>query len=207
MLFATLGILMFVAPPNSTSTVCDRYKSADLIFTGSAEDKWMDMLDTHQSPVHRRKEKSRRVRFLVREWYKGQRQDLVETWVTPSNCPLKIEANQMYLIYARVNKDNGRTETNACMGTTLASGAAPDLTYLTAAAEGRATEITGMAAKEGVNIQAKSGINTRYATADAKGLFTLNGLLPGDWTLSVVGGAPQNINLQPDSCMTVDLSH
>lgn len=205
MLFATLGLLMFVAPPGQPSTVCDRYKSADLIFTGSAEDKWMDMLDTHQSPMHKRKEKSRRVRFLVREWYKGQRQDMEEIWIPPSNCPLTMEANQMYLIYARVNKDNGRTETTACMGTTLASSAAPDLSFLTPASEGHTTQISGTAGKDGLNIQAKSGVNTRYAITDTKGQFTLNGLPPGDWTLSIVGGAPQTVNLQPDSCTTVNL--
>ncbi len=198
-----------VKTPRETSTVCDRYQHSDIIFTGSAEDAWMSMLDTHKSPIHKRSEKSKRVRFLVREWYKGKRQDIVEIWMTPSDCPLTIEANQMYLIYARVNKDNGRTESNACLGTVLVANAAADLTYLTAALQGpgRGTRISGTAGSEGLNIQAKSGIDIRYAITDGAGKFTFDGLPPADWNLSVTGRAPQEVHLTPDSCISVDLQH
>lgn len=204
MLFATLGVLLTLAQPNPAN-VCDRYKSADLIFTGTAEDKWIDMLDTHKSPMHKRSEKSKRVRFLVREWFKGERQNMVEVYITPSNCPFQSEANQTYLIYARLNKDDGRIETNACMGTTLVSNAAPDLTYLTAASQAQGTQITGNAGKDNLTVVAKSGMDTRYASTDAKGNFAFTALPPGDWSLNVVGSAPSTVHLSPDSCVSVDL--
>ncbi len=224
MLFARLGTVLLlisatslakspptpvVRTPRETTTVCDRYRQSDLIFTGSAEDAWISMLDTHKSPIHKRSEKSRRVRFLVREWYKGKRQDIVEIWMTPSDCPLQIEANQMYLIYAKVNKENGRTESNACLGTMLAGSANGDLTYLNASLQGngRATRISGMAGGPGINVQAKSGIDIRYAIADSAGKFIFDGLAPGEWDLSVVGGTPKSVPLAADSCVTADLGN
>jgi hypothetical protein len=215
MFFARIGTVLLLvsaalakSPPDS-STVCDRYQRSDLIFTGSAEDAWITLLDTHKSPMHKRSEKSKRIRFLVREWYKGQRQDTVEIWMTPSDCPLTIEANQMYLIYARVNKENGRTESNACTGTTPAATATADLTYLNASLRGpgRATQISGTAGSEGLNIQAKSGIDIRYAITDGAGRFTFDGLPPADWSLSVNGGSPQQVHLTPDACISADLAH
>ncbi len=192
-----------------SSTVCDRYQHADLVFTGSAETPWVTWLDTRKSPVHKRSEKSKRVRFLVREWYKGQRRDTVEVWLTPSECPLAVETNQQYLIYARVNKDNGRIESNACMGTVAAGSAASDITYLTVAQSGaaQATRISGNGGGPSLNITAKSGIDTRYALTDGAGMFSLDGLPAGDWTLAVVGGGPgKPVQLAPNSCVSVDLT-
>src|SRR5580693_4028927 len=87
------------ATSNVTSTACDRYQHSDLIFTGTAEHAWITLVETRKSPIHKRSEKSKRVRFLVREWYKGKRHDTIEVWMTPGDCPLQIETNQMYLIY------------------------------------------------------------------------------------------------------------
>jgi hypothetical protein len=189
--------------PTESSTVCDRYQHSDIIFTGSAETPWVTLFDTGKSPVHKRSEKSKRIRFLVREWYKGQRHDKVEVWMTPSDCPLTIEANEMYLIYAHFDKDNDRIESNGCMGTVPAAGATADLTYLQASLQGpgRATRISGMAGHGDLSIQAKSGVNTRYALADGTGKFNFDGLAPGEWELSVVGGAPKTVHLGPDSCV------
>jgi hypothetical protein len=220
MLFARFGTVLLMvsamslakspptAPPKSPATpVCDRFRQSDVVFTGSAESPWIALFDTGKSPVHKRSEKSKRIRFLVREWYKGKRQDVIEIWMTPSDCPLKIEANEMYLVYARLNKDNGRMESNACMGTVPATIAAADLTYLNASLQGpgRATRISGTAGGEGVNVQAKSGIDIRYAITDGAGKFTFDGLPAGDWDLSVVGGTPQQVHLAPDSCVMQEL--
>ena len=195
--------------PADAPTICDRYHDSDLIFTGSAENAWVTLVDTRRSPIHKRSEKSKRVRFLVREWFKGQRHDTVEIWMTPSDCSLKIEANQMYLIYARANKENGRIESNACMGTAPAGTATADLTYLNAALRGPglATQISGTAGSEGLNVQAKSGIDIRYAITDGAGRFIFNGLTPGDWDLSVAGGSPKSVHLTPDSCVVEDHPH
>jgi hypothetical protein len=180
-----------------------------MIFTGSTETTWITMIETRKSPIHKRSEKSKRVRFLVREWYKGQRTDTVEVWLPPGDCALSVEANLNYLIYAHLNKDSGRIETNACMGTISADTAASDLTYLTAAQLGpnHATRIFGNAGSGGVNVLAKSGIDNRYALADAAGKFTLDGLAAGDWALSVVGGpaTPKPVHLEPSSCVEVTL--
>ena len=190
-----------------SSTVCDRFQRSDLIFTGSTETTWITTVDTRKSPIHKRSEKSKRVRFLVREWFKGQRMNTVEVWVTPGECPLRVEANETYLIYAHLNKDNGRVETNGCMGTVAARTADSDLSYLTAAQHGpaQATRISGTAGGPGLNILAKSGINNRYAIADAAGKFTFDGLGAGDWELSVVGGAPKPLHLEPGSCVEFTL--
>src|ERR1035438_8661301 len=138
------GTLGWAITPADTSTVCDRYQHSDVTFTGTAETVWITMLDTRKSPIHRRAEKSKRVRFLVREWYKGKRADTVEVWMTPGECEFKIEADQTYLIYARFNKDadkgKGRFESNGCMGTVPVAGAAADLTYLTAVQLGPRSE-------------------------------------------------------------------
>ena len=196
--------------PTEAATVCERYQGSDLIFTGSAETTWITMLDTRKSPVHKRSEKSKRVRFLVREWFKGQRRNTVEVWLTPADCPLQVQADQTYLIYARLNKDSGRIETNGCMGTVAVEKAASDLPFLTAALQGaaQATRVSGNAGGAGVNVQAKSGINVRYATSDAAGKFTLDGLAAGDWEFSVVGGAgaAKPVQLAPNSCAMVDLA-
>jgi hypothetical protein len=193
----------FGKSPADTSSVCDRYKNSDVIFTGTAETQWITMVDTLRSPVHKRSEKSKRVRFLVREWYKGKRSNTVEIWLTPSDCPLQIEADQTYLIYARADKDKGRMESNACMGTALASAAAADLTFIDAASRGPGlgTEITGSAGAEGLTVQAKSGMAVRYAASGAGGKFVFDGLAPGDWALSVNGGAARRVVLEPNSCV------
>ena len=194
--------------PTDSASICDRYKQSDLIFTGSADGPWVAVFETGRSPIHKRSEKSKRIRFLVREWYKGKRQSMINVWMTPSDCPLKIEANQMYLIYARVNQANGRIESNACMGTQPADKANADLVYLQAAQSGTgwATQISGMAG-EGANVVARSEINTRYAIAGSDGRYVLNGLAPGDWNLSIPGGHSQPTHLEPNSCVTQDLSH
>jgi len=194
--------------PADSSTVCDRYERADMVFTGSSETTWITMIETRKSPIHKRSEKSKRVRFLVREWFKGQRRDTVEVWLTPGDCALAVEANQHYLIYAHVNKDNGRIESNACMGSMAAATAASDLSYLTAAQLGpaHATRIIGNAGSGGVNVIAKMGIDNRYAIADAAGKFTLDGLAAGDWTLAVVGAPTSKpVHLEPSSCVDVTL--
>jgi hypothetical protein len=200
--------IAFSKGSQESSTVCDRYQQSDLIFTGSAENAWVTLLDTRKSPIHKRSEKSKRVRFLVREWYKGQRRDTVEVWMIPSACPLIMEANQTYLVYANVNKDNGHVESNACMGTIGVASAAADISYLTAAQAGQAqaTRISGMAGGPGLNIVAKSGINTRYAVTDGANKFTFDGLSAGDWSLSVVNGPAKPVHLAPGSCVTVDLT-
>ncbi len=203
-----MPFVMLLLSAIDNGTVCDRYRHSDFIFTGTAEDKWMDMLDTHQSPIHKRSEKSRRVRFLVREWYKGQRKDLMEIWITPANCPLKIEANQTYLVYALTNtQKKGRIESNGCLGTELVANATADLTYLQASLQGpgRATRISGTSGRENENVVAKSGHDTRYATANASGEFTFDGLPPGYWSLSAVGGHSQQVELKPDSCVSTVL--
>jgi hypothetical protein len=201
-MLATVGL---AKSPADNSTVCDRYQRADLVFTGSAETQWITMVDTRKSPVHRRSEKSKRVRFLAREWYKGKPQNTVEVWMTPSDCPLRVEANQTYLIYARLNKDNGRNESNACMGTIPVEKATDDLPFLTAAQSGQATRVIGTAGSDGLYVQAKSGIDTRYAVTNASGQFTLDGLHAGDWSFSVKGGAQKPVHLEPGSCVDVAL--
>jgi len=195
--------------PAISSTLCDRYQHSDLIFTGSSETTWITLVDTRKSPVHKRSEKAKRIRFLVREWFKGQRRNTVEVWITPADCPLSIHANATYLIYGRINKDKRRTETNGCMGTAPVENAAPDLTYLAAAVHGpsQATHISGTAGAPGVNIQAKSGIDTRYSLSDTAGNFSFDGLPAGDWDVSIVGGSPKPVKLAPGSCISVDLSH
>lgn len=209
------GVLLLLAAaagfsksPAESLTVCDRYQQSDLIFIGSAETTWITMLDTRKSPVHKRSEKSKRVRFLVREWFKGQRRNTVEVWLTPGDCALTVSANQTYLIYARINKDNGRIESNACMGAVAVDKAASDLTYLTAAQHGpaQATRISGNAGGPGLNVLAKSGIGNRYAVSDSAGQFTLDGLTAGDWEISVVGGPAKTVHLTPNSCVISDLT-
>jgi len=193
-----------------STTVCDRYLHNDLIFTGSAETTWITAIETHKSPIHKRSEKSKRVRFLVREWFKGQRQNTVEVWMTPAECDLSVEANQTYLIYARLNKDNRRTESNGCMGSVPVASAASDLYYLTAAQLGaaQATRISGNLSAHDVQIKAQSGIDTRYAATDASGKFVFDGLHSGDWDLTVVGGkSSEKVHLEPNSCVDVMLKY
>jgi hypothetical protein len=128
--------------------------------------------------------------------------------MTPSDCPLTVETSQTYLIYAHLNKDNGRTESNACMGTVGVASAVSDLTYLTAAQQGpaQATRISGNAGGQGVNVVAKSGIDSRYAVTDGAGRFTFDGLAAGDWMLSILGGSAKTVQLPPGNCVSVDLT-
>jgi len=207
LLLLLAAVAGFSKSPAENSTVCDRYQHSGLIFTGSSETFWITMLDTHKSPVHKRSEKSKRVRFLVREWFKGQRRNTVEVWMTPGECTLSLEANRTYLVYARLNQQNGRVESNGCMGTVAADTAGPDLSYLTAALHGpdHATRISGNAGGPGLNVLAKSGIDNRYAAADDAGRFTLDGLAAGDWTVSVVGGESKQVHLEPSSCVELVL--
>jgi len=206
LLLAAVGGL--AKSPAESLTVCDRYQQADLIFTGSAETRWITTVDTHSSPIHKRSEKSKKTRFLVREWFKGQRQNAVEVWFTPANCDLTVAVNQTYLVYARMNKDNGRLESNGCMGTILADTAAPDLRYLTAALGGpaTATHLSGNAGGPGVNVLAESGINKRYAVSDSAGQYVLDGLAAGDWKVSVVGGEAKPLQLATGSCVVLDVA-
>ena len=208
------GVLLLLAAaagfsksPAETSTVCDRYQHSDLIFTGSSETTWITLLDTHKSPIHKRSEKSKRVRFLVREWFKGQRRNTVEVWLTPGECALSVAANQTYLIFARLNKDSGRIETNSCMGTVGVDTAASDLSFLTAAQHGptQATRISGTAGGPNLHIVARAGIDNRYAATDSTGHFTFDGLGAGDWDLGVVGGASKQVHLEPNACVDVAL--
>lgn len=192
--------------PTDTSTVCDRYQRADVVFTGSPESPWITMVDTRTAPpIRKRAEKPRRVRFLVREWYKGERRNLVDVWMTPGDCALPIQPDQAYLVYAHVGKDakdKARFESNACMGTVAINTAASDISYLTAAQLGpaNATHITGNAGGPGVNVTAKSGVNVRYAVSDNSGMFTFDGLSAGDWQLSMTG-VTKPLQLGPSSCV------
>ena len=200
--------LAFAKSPAETSTVCDRYQQSDVIFTGTAETAWVTMLDTHRLPVRwQPMEKSKRIRFLVREWYKGRRSDTVEVWMTPGDCNLSIEADKTYLIYARINKDKRRVESDRCAGTIPVAQAAADLVFLTAAQLGpaQATHLSGNAGAPGLNIQAQSGVDSRYAITDAAGKFAFDGLPAGDWNLFPVGGAPTPVHLEPNSCQDVVL--
>jgi hypothetical protein len=192
--------------PTDTSTVCDRYQHSDIVFTGTAETAWLTMVDTRQSPIHKRSEKSKRVRFLVREWYKGERRTMVEVWMTPSDCEFQTEADQTYLIYAKIGKDKKgkeRFESNGCMGSVPLSAAASDISFLTAAQLGPnyATRITGNAGAPNVTVTAKSGVNLRYATSDAKGTYTFDGLQAGDWQVSA-SGVTKPVHLEPNTCVT-----
>ena len=199
--------LLLAKAPGDTGTVCDRYQQADLIFTGSTETSWITTVDTRKSPIHRRSEQSKRVRFLVREWFKGPRRNTVEVWLTPGDCTLSAAANQTYLVYARNNQEKGRTESNACMGTKAVEQAAGDLRYLTAAQAGpaMATQLSGNAGGPNVNVVAQSGINKRYAVSDASGKYVLDGLQAGDWQVSIVGGTAQSVTLAPGRCIVLDL--
>lgn len=200
LLFAAIG---WSKSPADSATVCDRYKSSDLIFTGTTEHAWIDMVETRQSPVHKRSEKAKRVRFLSRDWYKGTRQNFVEVWMTPGDCPLHVQAGETYLIYARINKDKRRVESNGCMGMTAVSAAASDLSYLTATQLGpdHATRVSGNAGGPGLNVLAKSGINTRYAVSDGSGQYVFDGLTPGEWVISVSGGPAKQVQVEPSACI------
>lgn len=207
-LISLLPVIAFGAAATTPAAVCDRYLKSDLVFTGSAENSWVTLLDTQKSPIHKRSEKSKRVRFLVREWFKGQQRDTVELWMTPGDCSLIIETGQTYLIYAHLNKDDGRMETNGCAGTAAIGNATADLAYLTAAQLGpaHATRLSGTAGSEGLNIQAKSGLDIRYAVTAGAGKFTFDGLMSGDWELSVNGGPAKAVHLDPSSCVDVQLA-
>jgi hypothetical protein len=202
------GTFLYAQPPAGTSTICDRFAQSDAIFSGTAENAWMNLLDTGKMPVHRRKEKSKAVRFLVREWFKGAREESVQVWMTPGDCALRIEAGETYLVYVKINKDKSRFETNACQGTKDIGAAASDLSYLTAAQLGpdHATRVSGIAGTAaGVNVQAKSGIDTRYAITDGTGRFTYDGLAAADWSFSVNGGPAKALHVAPCSCADLPL--
>jgi hypothetical protein len=198
---------LFGKAPTDTSSVCDRFRQNDVIFTGTAENSWITLLDTREAPFHKRSEKSKRVRFLVREWFKGARQDAVEVWMTPGDCAMKIDAGVTYLMYARLNKDKQRLESNACQGTKPAEEAASDLSYLTAAQSGpgRATRVSGAAGTQGLNVQATSGVDIRYAVTDNAGHYTFDGLPAGDWSFSVNGGPSKQAHLEPGACVDLPL--
>jgi hypothetical protein len=200
------ALLLFTAAASST-TVCDRYQQADLVFTGSAETPWITTVDTRKVPFHKRSEKSKKTRFLVREWFKGKRTNTVEVWFTPADCDLTVAANQTYLVYGRMNKDNGRIESNGCIGTVAVENAAPDLRYLTAAQAGPnlSAHLSGNAGGPDVNVVAQSGINKRYAVSDAGGQYVLDGLAAGEWQVSIVGGQAQTVTLAAGSCVIADL--
>jgi hypothetical protein len=198
---------LFGKSPADNSTVCDRFQQNDVIFTGTAENSWITLLDTHKSPLHRRSEKSKHVRFLVREWFKGARQDTVEVWMTPGDCAMKIDAGVTYLMYVRLNKDKDRLESNACQGTKPVEEAASDLSYLTVAQSSpqRATRVSGIAGKEGLNVQAISGVDIRYAITDGAGHYTFDGLPAGDWSFSVNGGPAKQAHFEPGACVDLPL--
>ena len=68
-----------------------------------------------------------------------------------------------------------------------------------------ATRIFGNAGGPGLNIVAKAGVNTRYAVSDSNGQFVFDGLLAGDWDVSVNGGAGKHAHVEPSSCVMLDL--
>ena len=202
LLTAALGL---AKAPTDTSTVCDRYQHSDIVFTGTSQSGWITMVESRRSPaIRKRDEKPKRMHFIVREWYKGERRTIVEVWMMPSDCEAKIQADQTYLIYAHIGKDKKgkeRFESNACGSTIPVKDAASDISYLTAAQLGpnNATRIAGNAGGPNITVTAKSGPNLRYATSDTNGNFTFDGLAAGDWQVSYSGNT-KTVHLEPSTC-------
>ena len=127
--------------------------------------------------------------------------------MTPGDCAMKIDAGVTYLMYVRLNKDKDRLESNACQGTKPVEEAASDLSYLTVAQSSpqRATRVSGIAGKEGLNVQAISGVDIRYAITDGAGHYTFDGLPAGDWSFSVNGGPAKQAHFEPGACVDLPL--
>jgi len=119
------GFIILSAAEVSTACVCDvrsvekRTKESQRVFVGTVIERDRDS-----------ESDSWRVKLQIERYWKGDKTRELTIYTGPDDCSVWFEPGKKYLVFAYVDKENGRLETNACMGSGRVEFAEKDLKKL-----------------------------------------------------------------------------
>jgi hypothetical protein len=155
---------------------------------------------------------------------------LFTVWTPFGDCGIEFQTGETYLVYASMDEDSDKVETDVCMGTRRLSDAGADLPYLsfyksdpkesghldgfvTSDSAARANPPDGdriPSPVAGILIELKSDDATRYATSGRDGRFVFDGLAEDSYKLSGyatdypdpqhIVAGPDELKLKPKTC-------
>lgn len=162
-------------------------------------------------------ERGRRIRFKVKQTFRGPKDDFIEVWSDFSECGFYFQTGETYLVYARRDRDQRLLATGGCTSRTKRlSDAGDDLAYLFFYEKGGAESLrlNGFVTSNeedlpwariwdgvlhpvhDVVVALKSERELRYTSPDREGRFVFDGIAPGEYNLSVFDlGYPGQPNL------------
>ena len=149
----------------------------------------------------------RRVRFRVKEAYKGDEDEdeIQDVWTPFGDCGVDFQTGETYLVFADDDEETDEASTDTCSGTRRLSDAGSDLAYLyffensgddSARLDGFATTnqyhqldaTHTQAPAPGVVVELKSEHGSRFTASAADGTFLFDGLSAGNY--SIAGYSP-----------------
>jgi Carboxypeptidase regulatory-like domain len=176
----------------------------------------------------------RRVRFRVREAYRGDEDEdeILDVWTPFGDCGFDFQTGETYLVYADDDEESSTVSTDTCSGTQRLSDAGSDLAYLysfenngddSARLDGFATTnqfhqldvLHVEAPVAGVVVELKAASGSRFTESGADGKFVFDGLAAGDYTLTAYAAgypkvvqqlaAPQRVRVAAKGCAAATL--
>jgi hypothetical protein len=157
----------------------------------------------------------RRVRFRVKQVFRGPKDDVIEVWSGFTECNYYFQTGETYLVYAAQEQDK-RLAIGVGSRTTRLSDARDDLAYLFFYANGGAESLrlygfvtsseqdlrwtrlwdSALHPMHDVVVELKSGHGLRYTSPNREGRFVFDGLAPGEYSISVFAlGYPGQVAL------------
>jgi len=201
---------------------CEEAWKADAVFVGTVAHR--DPMTIFGFPLAWPFPTERRVRFVVKERFRGATDKTIEvtTGMGCCDCSVDFQRGRDYLVYAYRNSVNRVLYTGSCTRTRQAENAASDLAYLRSLASGVAPArvygfITGSVwdirfgekATEpfaGVPLRLRSDTREWQTSTDAMGAYDFPALLAGTFSLSadlprnLGGGEPRTVSLHEHGC-------
>ena len=178
---------------------CALYPRADVIFLGTVREVGP------MTPVKDRPNvvtaNGRVTRFSVEEAFRGVAGATAETFESGTSCDFRFKAGERYLVYGSRDPRDGKVYVGSCSGTKPLERAAEDLAYARGAVAGKpAPGVAGRVEREtresatsyrshrpldGVEVVVAGGGREAKARTDAEGRFSLFGLPPGAYDVSL----------------------
>ncbi len=176
----------------------------------------------------------RRVRFRVKEAYKGDEDEdeTQDVWTPFGDCGVDFQTGETYLVYADDDEESAIASTDTCSGTRRLSDAGSDLSYLyffenngdaSARLDGFATtnqyhQLDAAHTQQpvdGVVVELKSERGSRFTETGAEGKFVFDGLAAGSYSVSAYDagypkvvkllGGPQRVRVEAKGCAETTL--
>jgi hypothetical protein len=94
----------------STRSVSQRIKESQAVFVGT-------VIGREQRIDNIGNARGWRVTLAIEQYWKGEEAKEITIYTGPDNCVTWFELKKKYLVFAYLNKEKARLETNVCMGT------------------------------------------------------------------------------------------